>query len=319
MQVYFPGYGWLDFDTTVGNDNENRPTPQPDGTPPMQPPKAWLAAEGIVEDVDTLKKTMKMSVKQYVFHDKEYKLSSPVSVTMDMKVAAVYRDSAAAPLKTVQKGDEGTAVSYAEAMKKMEALPNETGLALIKRLPAPEPIDEVYLKRKDVEKPKEKPQVIVQVKTMSWKEIALIAAAVVAGLLLALLSLPAIIFALYKARYNGAKNDGNKAYWAYRAATFYLHQCGIFRKGRTPMQYARNVVDPAYGTSFTQFMNVYLKKKYAKQELTASERQYVNGFLHPILTQVRSKIPAGKRFAAFLNPLRSLSFFMIPEEEEKES
>ena len=46
VQVYFPGYGWLDFDTTVGNDNENRPTPQPDGTPPMQPPKAWLAAEG---------------------------------------------------------------------------------------------------------------------------------------------------------------------------------------------------------------------------------------------------------------------------------
>ena len=85
------------------------------------------------------------------------------------------------------------------------------------------------------------------------------------------------------------------------------------------MQYARNVVDPAYGTSFTQFMNIYLKKKYAKQELTASERQYVSGFLKPFLTQVRSKIPGGKRFSAFLNPVRSLSFFMIPEEDETKS
>ncbi len=319
VQVYFPGYGWLDFDTTVGNDNENRPTPQPDGTPPMQPPKAWLAAEGIVEDVDTLKKTMHMSVKQFVFHDKEYRLTKPVSINMDMKVATVYRDSAATPLKTVQKGDEGTAVSYAEAMKKMEALPNENAASVAEKIPSPAPIDEVYLKRKDVEKPKEKPQVIAQVKTMSWKEIAWLSAAVVLGLLLAFLSLPAIIFAIYKARYNNAKNDGNKAYWAYRAATFYLHQCGVFRKGRTPMQYARNVVDPAFGTSFTQFMNIYLKKKYAKQELTPSERQYVAGFLRPFLAQVRSKIPSGKRFGAFLNPLRSLSFFMIPEEEEKES
>ena len=319
VQVYFPGYGWLDFDTTVGNDNENRPTPQPDGTPPMQPPKAWLAAEGVVEDVDTLKKTMKMSVKQFVFHDKEYKLASPISVSMDMKVAVVYRDSAAAPLKTVQKGDEGTAVSYADAMKKMDALPNESAGSLVKRLPVPAPIDEVYLKRKDVEKPKEKPQIIAQVKTMSWKSIALLAAAIVLGVILILLSLPIIIFALYRSRYNNATNDGNKSYWAYRAATFYLHQLGIFRKGRTPMQYARNVVDPAYGTSFTQFMNIYLKKKYAKQELTASERQYVSGFLKPFLTQVRSKIPGGKRFSAFLNPVRSLSFFMIPEEDETKS
>ncbi len=89
VQVYFPGYGWLDFDTTVGNDDESRPTPQPDGTPPMQPPKAWLAADGIVETVDTLKKTLQMSVKQIVFHDKDYKLSSPISINMDMKVAGI--------------------------------------------------------------------------------------------------------------------------------------------------------------------------------------------------------------------------------------
>ena len=85
------------------------------------------------------------------------------------------------------------------------------------------------------------------------------------------------------------------------------------------MQYARNVVDPQLGTSFTGFMNIYLKKKYAKQELTASEQKYLMGFLPPFITQVRSKVPYRKRYAAFLNPLRSLSFFMIPEDDEKEA
>ena len=318
VQVYFPGYGWLDFDTTVGNDNENRPTPQPDGTPPMQPPKAWLAAEGIVENVDTLKKTMLMSVKQIVFHDKEYKLAAPVSVSMDMKVATVFKDSIAIPLQKVQKGDEGTAVSYADALKKTEALPGENGAAIIKRFPVPAPIDEVYLKRKDIEKPKEKQQVAAQPKPISVRKVIWTLVAFTGAFILLLLLLPELILYYFIARYNRAKPDGNKPYWAYRAATYYLHMTGIFRGMRTPMQYARNVVDPQLGTSFTGFMNVYLKKKYAKQPLTLPEQQYVNGFLRPFLEAARKKIKFSKRFFGFINPVRCAGFFTTPEEDEKE-
>jgi protein-glutamine gamma-glutamyltransferase len=319
IQVYFPGYGWLDFDTTVGNDNENRPTPQPDGTPPMQPPKAWLAAEGIVVNVDTLKKTMLVSVKQFVFHDKEYKLTAPVEVNMDMKVAQVFRDSMAIPLSTVQKGDEGTSVSYAEVMKKLEPSPSESGPAIIKRFPSPTPIDEVYLKRKDVAKLKEKHEVAAQPKEVSVKMILWIVGGIVGGFLLLLLLMPEIVLRYYIARYNGAKADGNKPYWAYRAATYYLHMTGMFRGTRTPMQYANDLVDPALGTSFTRFMNVYLKKKYAKQPLNATEQAYVNEFLKPFLQAARGKIKFSKRFWGFLNPVRCAGFFMMPEEEEKEA
>ena len=325
VQVYFPGYGWLDFDTTVGNDNENRPTPQPDGTPPMQPPKAWLAADGIVENVDTLKKTMLMSVKQIVFHDKDYKLSSPISINMDMKVAVVYRDSMAIPLRSVQKGDEGTAVSYAEALKKLAPQPLDNGATIIKKFPTPTPIDEVYLKRKDTVKPKENQQVAAQPKQVSVKQVLWAALTITGGLLLLLLLMPEIIFRYFMARYKQAKADGNKPYWAYRATTYYLHMAGITRGSRTPMQYARDTVDPQLGlpagqagASFTGFMNVYLKKKYAKQALTLSEQQYVNGFLKPFLQAARKKIKFSRRFFGFLNPLRSIGFFMMPEEDEKE-
>jgi len=315
VQVYFPGFGWLDFDTTVGNDNESRPTPQPDGTPPMQPPRAWLAADGIVENVDTLKKTMLMSVKQIVFHDKEYKLTSPVTINMDMKVAAVFKDSIAIPLNAVQKGDEGTAVSYAEVLKKMEAAPTESGPALIKRFPAPTPVDEVYLKRKDVIKPKEKNEVAAAPKEVSVKNMLWMAACIIGAFILLVLFTPRLILRYFIARYKGAKADGNKVYWAYRAATYYLHMAGIFRGSRTPMQYAREVVDPHLGLALTAFMNVYLKKKYAKQPLTVPEQNYVTGFLKPFLAQARKIIKFSKRFRGFLNPVRCAGFFVMPEEE----
>jgi hypothetical protein len=82
------------------------------------------------------------------------------------------------------------------------------------------------------------------------------------------------------------------------------------------MQYARDVVDPQLGTSLTPFMNIYLKKKYAKQPLTPSEQQYVNGFLQPFLQTARKKIKFSTRFFGFLNPARCAGFFVMPEEEE---
>ena len=319
VQVYFPGFGWLDFDTTVGNDNENRETPQPDGTPPMQPPKAWLAVDGIVENVDTLKKIMSMSVRQIVFHDKEYKLSEPVTIIMDMKVAVVYKDSIAVLLKTVTKGDEGTAVSYADVLKKLQPATGESASALIKRFPTPTPIDEIYLKRKDSLKPKEKPQLVAQAKPISIKKIAWTIAGIAGGCLLLLLLLPEIILQYFIFRYKKSKAEGDKPYWAYRAATYYLHMSGIFRGTYTPMQYARQVVDPHLGTTLTGFMNVYMKKKYAKQNLNASEQQYVNEFLKPFLNTARKKIKFNKRFFGFLSPVRSAGFFVMPEEEDNDS
>ena len=319
VQVYFPGYGWLDFDTTVGNTDENRPPSQPDGTPPMQPPKAWLAEEGVVENVDTLKKTLKMSVKQFVFHDKEYKLKTPVSVTMDMKVAAIFKDSLTIPLPQVKPGDEGTAVSYAEALKKMEARNDESAPALINRIPAPQPIDEVYLKKKDAEKQKEKEAAAQENKQISGRTLLIIACSVILGLIALTLLSPELILLYYINRYKNSRADKNKAYWAYRASAYYLHMAGFYRGLRTPMQYARQIVDPLLGTSYVSFMNIYLKRKYAKQELNERECKYVDEFLSPFLKTIRSKTTAQTRIFGFMNPVRMAGFFTMPEDDEKEA
>ncbi len=318
VQVYFPGYGWLDFDTTVGNTDENRPTPQPDGTPPMQPPKAWLAAEGVVENTDTLKKLMQIRVSHFVYHDKEFKLTTPVSVSMDMKVAVIYRDSMSIPFQKVRKGDEGTVVSYADALKKLEPKEGESGAHMLDRLPVPVPADEVYLKRTDTIAPKEQSTALEKDNKLPAKRILWILAACVLALLLLLFLLPELLLRYFILRHNRAKNAKNKAYWAYLAATYYLHMVGIRKGTQTPMQYARNVVDPYLNSSFTGFMNVYLKQKYADQPLSERETDTIDQFLASFLKQVSNKVAFKDRFFGLLNPVRMAAFFTMPEDNDEE-
>src|SRR5690606_2611707 len=96
VQVYFPGFGWLDFDTTVGNDDA-RESPAPDGTPPMQPPKAWLAADGLITLVDTLKKIVGLNAQRLVYHDVEYQLEKDIALQLDVHIASILKDSVAIP------------------------------------------------------------------------------------------------------------------------------------------------------------------------------------------------------------------------------
>lgn len=317
VQVYFPGYGWLDFDTTVGNGPQERTTPQPDGTPPMQPPKAWLAIDGIVDEIDTAKKLMTMKMAHFVFHDKEYNLPSVTTVKIDLHIAAIKIDSVEVPMGLIRKGDSATAVSYAEALKNIEAGQSESGTSVMQKFPSPEPIDEVYLKRKDVVKPEPKPEAEKPAAPISVRHVVLVIAIVVSALILLILLLPTIIFRYLVARYNGAKAGDSKAYWAYRASGFYLHQFGYPRGNITPMQYARNNIDPKFGTSLSSFMNIYLKIKYAKQPLTASETEQVSNFLYTFLKTVRRQVKPIKRFIKFINPITTIGFFVMPEEEKE--
>ena len=316
VQVYFPGYGWLDFDTTVGN-GEAHEAPQTDPTPPTQPPHAWLAADGLIVSNDTSTKKMVMSIRHFVFHDKEYKLAKPVEAVMDMKIAAVRRDSVAVPLSTIIIGEQATAVSYADAFKNMEARTGESGEALLKRFPIPEPIDELYLKRIEQKEKKEQPKAEPATKAFSWSRAIWVTLVILASLILLFFLMPVLIFEYLKFRADRAKDVKSKSYWSYRAAMFYLHQLGYARGSRTPLQYARDLIDPQLDTALTPFMYAYLKQKFAQQTLNAREEGLVNGFLRSFRAAIKRRIGVGTRLGKFLNPLRAISFFGLPDEEEE--
>lgn len=312
VQLYFPGYGWLDFDTTVGND-EAQQSPAPDGTPPMQPPKAYLAGDGTIAAVDTARKQIQFNLARMVYHDKEYKLDKPVPVVLDMSVALVTRDSIDVPLSELQPGDSATAVSYAEAFKNLRPSGGEQAAALIKRFPSPEPIDELHVKHKPGTKPQQELLREERKKATDWKMIGIAALVSIGIILLLFLLLPRIIYAWYRLRYRMASGANARAYWAYRAAGFYLHQLGYFRGGRTALQHAR-LVDEQLSTAYTAFMLPYLKLKYAGQELDASELHNLEQFLPAFLKAVKKAVPFGQRNARFSKVFRAIGYFSIGDE-----
>lgn len=312
VEVYFPGFGWLDFDTTVGNDDAQE-SPKPDGTPPMQPPKAWLAANGVVQEVDTLKKLLKLQVAKMVFHDKEYPLATAPAIDLDVKIATIRLDSMAIPLGSVQVGDSAMAVSYADVLKRIVPNVQEQGLDILNRLPQPTPIDEVYIKRKSTHPTPEKKNSETPEATLSAKQILIKISYIVGGFLLFWFLLPWMVLQYYILRHQRA-TPSQKPYWAYRTALYFLHQLGIHRQEVSPLQFAQQTVDVNYGTSFTEFMQLYLKQKYAQQPLSQEELQQLVSFLKGFLKTVRNKIPLKKRFIAFLNPMRMITFFVHPKD-----
>jgi protein-glutamine gamma-glutamyltransferase len=318
VQVYFPGYGWLDFDFTVGNSDENRPTPQPDGTPPMQPPKAWLALEGTVESTDTTQKLMKLKVKNYVFHDVQYTLEKPVVLSVDMKAAEIHKDSLLLKLAQVAVGEQGTLVSYAEVFKNMQVARTEQPIVITNKWPVPLPADELYLKVKPKDKKEEKPKPNTTAKVDDPLRPFWIAGGLLLFSLLLLLLLPQLLLQYYLLRYRNAKNDAGKAYWGYRATMYYLHMVGMPRGTKTPMQYALQTVDGVLGMRYSSFMSVYLKQKYGSGSLNSSEQTTVRQVVVVFLQTARKKFSFGERVSGFLNPVRMAAFFTMPEDDEKE-
>lgn len=318
VQVYFPGLGWLDFDTTVGN-SDAQESPKPDGTPPMQPPRAWLAADGTILSTDTAKKIIHMKVKQFVFHDKEYKLLPSADADMDVHIAQIRRDSVEVPLSSIQNGEAVTVVSYADAFKNMAARNAENGQSLLKRFPNPAPIDEVYVKRTDSLKKEIAPKPEAKVPASSFRSMLIKGISIAVVIVVFFFLWPSILLALYKFRAKTAKASGKKSYWVYRTSMFYLHQLDFNRGKQTPMQYAREVVDPALGTQLSGFMNIYLKEKYAQQELNKREQETVTTFLSTFFGSIHRKLKWNHRAAHFLNPMRAISFFVSTDEDAKEA
>ena len=312
VQVYFPGYGWLDFDTTVGNEDAQQ-SPKPDGTPPMQPPKAYLAGDGLVGTIDTTNKIVSLKMSRMVYHDKEYPLKDPVEIKMDVSIASVVSDSIDVPLSDLHPGDSVTAVSYAEAFKSITPLTNESGASIIKRFPSPEPIDEIHIKRSVKPILNKVDSLDLESSKTNWKAIFIETLIAILLIFIIILLLPRLIYLYFKMRHNASGKYQQKAYWAYRSAGFYVHQLGYFKDEKTSLQHAQ-MIDQQFATSYSSFMIAYLKMKYAKQALTPNEQKTVQEFLPLFVSKLKQRIPFGQRFKTFFKVFRSIAFFGVGEE-----
>ena len=309
VQVYFPEYGWIDFDTTVGNDDAQQ-SPTPDGTPPLQPPNPVLALGGEILTIDTVKKIAGLHVENMVFKDVEYKEVN-ANVQLDLKVANIWKDSILLGIQHLRKGNIVMAVSFAEKLKVFS--PEKKSADLLKKFPANIPIDEVYIKTKEKTEQRDATNKIAQ--QTPWGKYFKHTLAIIISLILLCFAIPLILYRWYNYKRTHSKTAEQKAYYTYKAATFLLHQLEISRGDKTPYQFAKENVDANFNTQFASFMNIYLKTKYAKQSLNVDEENFVSAFYQPFQQSVRSKFKTRKRIYRFLHLNTFIQFYFLPETE----
>ncbi len=309
-QVYFPGYGWLDFDTTIPS-TEQQQSPAPDGTPPVTVQTALFVTNGKVTNVDTIKKRVDMSVTQMIYHDKTFELKEPLDLDMEVSLATISRDSGQVSLAELKPGNKITALSFSEQFKNIALKDSNDYKEIFAKIPKPAPIDEIKILDTVQEKPANK--LIKQPQPISFSKIVWTSISVIVFLILLLFSMPYFIFKWldFKAKKN--TEAGQKAYRSYLAAMYYLNQLGFPRQEMPPAQYAKEKIDPRFGTHLFSFMQVYLKTKYADESLTASEQNIVGNFYRPFYQTVKRSIPFKERFSKFLNFYRTIHFYSKPK------
>ncbi|MCW3080883.1 transglutaminase domain-containing protein [Segetibacter sp.] len=308
VQLYFPGYGWMDFDTTVPDQNTQQ-SPQPDGTPPMNTQQALMVADGEALSVDTIAKRVTMKVKKMLFHDENVPTPEAKDLLMDVSIASVTRDTGTGKLSDIKAGTNIVAVSYAEALKNIMANETDNLASLIVKLPKPAPVDEIKIMETEQQKKDREKQQEPASKPFDWAKALWIALGVIGFFILLLFSLPWLIW-LYlngKAK-SDAANARIKAYNIYMASMYYLNQLGITRESQSPQQFAETA-DRRFGSNFNSFTNVYQKIKYSTTPLTAKEEALVQNFYEPFKEQVRNDIPFKQRFGSFLNIYNTLHYF----------
>ncbi len=143
-QVYFPGYGWLDFDTTIPS-TEQQQAPAPDGTPPITVQNALFVTHGKVTMIDTLKKLVSMTVSQLIYHDKTFDINDAVPLKMDVSLASITKDTGEVALSELKKGNEITALSFSEQFKNILFKDSNRYQEIFEKIPKPAPIDEIKI------------------------------------------------------------------------------------------------------------------------------------------------------------------------------
>ncbi len=309
VQVWFPGYGWLDFDTTVPS-VESQESPQPDQTPPLTSQTAWLVANGKISTLDTASKRLRMKVTDLLYWDQPWHPKAPQDFELDISLARVIRDTGQAGLEALQPGMDIVAVSFSEQFKELPPKEEEKWESLYRRWPIPLPIDEIKIiapeaEKKDMDAP-------AGISRFSVTDILTWLGCIAGVLIIAALLLPVTCYKWFSWKAQRATDTTPKAYYSYMAALLYLHQLGYRRGGLTPLEFAMQKVDPAFGTSLANFIRVYQKIKYSRRPLSPEETALIRAQHPAFVLQVKKQVPFKKRFLRFLHTGATLEFFTPP-------
>jgi protein-glutamine gamma-glutamyltransferase len=320
-QVYFPEYGWLDFDMTIGNDDQKE-SPQPDGTPPLPPPEPWLVIEGKAETAAGVNKRLDVSFKKIIFFNEDYRLGTKTTRVIDASVCRVLYGKKDTTLSAIQPGDSIFVVSYDDAAKQIPAPRSGVGIdQQVADFPSPIIADEIHIKPKEdktaqeekEKKKKEKPE-----KELTWKEILIRLGISAAGLAILLFLIPTIFLIWLVLRMVLASDPKKKADRAYRLALYHFHMAGVERGHETPLKYAELKADPVYRAGFGDFMRRYLRIKYTDGQLQPDDPGAILLFASGIRKAARNAKGYFNVLGSYFNLARANRYFRRPVEKDED-
>ena len=321
-QVYFPGYGWLDFDMTVGNE-EQREAPSPDGTPPLPPPEPWLVLEGRAETAADAAKMLDVSFNKIIFFNEDFRLGETKTRTVNASVCRVLYGKKDTTLSAIHPGDSIIVISYDDIAK--EVPEPRSGVSIdtqVDDFPKPIIADEIHIRpkpepeKKETEKKEEKK---VEEKKMTWLEILVLVGWIAGGIVVVLFLIPSMWLLWLLLRAGSAGNPKVKADRVYRLALYHFHMAGKERGTETPLQYAMNTIDPYFQAGFTGFMQVYLRLKYSGGQLMPGDQETINNFGKRIRPAVRRKTGFFPMLGNYFRLARANRFFRRPAEHHQEA
>lgn len=314
-QVYFPGYGWLDFDMTIGNEDQQN-APKPDGTPPLPPPEPWLVLNAKAESVNEKTKTLDASFSSLIFLNNTYALNKSFTRKIDATLCRVLYNKKDTTFSAIHPGDSLIIVSYKDEAKKIpQPRPGVSIEQQVQDFPSPIIADEIHIRGKEKEKKKEsgaKKGNNATEKKITWQEIAWLAAKGIGGILLLILFLP-ILYLIYRLlRISFAGDLTKKADQVYRAALYRLHMAGFERENETPLSYAQTKIDPALKAGFEEFMQVYLRLKYSAGRHQPEDAEIINRFAKNVGVSIRSKNGIIRSAINYFNIALASRYFQTP-------
>lgn len=311
-QVYIPEYGWLDFDMTVSNSNAEE-APQPDGTPPTPPTKETFVGKGVITVVDTLSRRMEVRVDQMIINDHGISLDSTnlVNMKFDVNQAKVFAGEELVTLQKIQLGDTAVMVSFDYKLGRIrKKYKNEAIEDYMQQFPDLVTIMEVHVPKVEEERLSEDKEEKEDsaIKTITDWSIYILALILLVLFILSLLPICYYWWLSKKAKNNNSIVELSEV--NYKNAHFILNQMGIPRGYQTPMIYARDIIDPKFGTNFEAFIITYQKLKYSEDELNQEEVDIIQSFHSDFNQKVLSKYSKSEKILNFIKPNKWIHYML---------
>lgn len=315
-QVYFEGFGWIDFDTTVGN-GDMTGAPKPDGTPPVPPPNEFLAIRG-VSLTNGDKKSMQAKFRDLTWKNKDYTLENSIEWTFDLSICRVKYGKKDTTLAVLQPGDSVVIITHANPAKKIPAFRERVKIdEQWRSFPNPISADELHIqprpeqekdKKPDLSKEKQKKKDDLTAEQLIWWTVGIFG-----GLVLLLLLTPLLCWLVLRLLIAISSKEKNKIERIYRFALFTFHQTLVERGSETPLVYAQEKVDSISQSNFGSFMHIYHKLKYTQQPLTPDDRAVVHNFYPAFIKNSKHRVGGNlKWWLRLFNLARAQRFLRRP-------